>query len=215
MIKTSILTLLMMYSIGTSAFSENPLKYNLECIDVISSECKSISKFNANVNKVDQVKINRIIEIRNVLITQYSEYKNLSNKQFLNEVVIALYNAEVEFNISYKLLISMTATESGFNPKAVSRVGSTGLLQIYPRMWKDLSKTYRLNSVSGSINAGAFIINEYYYNRCNKSLNCTIKSYNIGITNHKKNKSQDAASRYMVKVIKNYPGKRIVLVANK
>lgn len=103
-------------------------------------------------------------------------------------------------------LIALAGIESSFNDKAVSQLKfdpAIGLTQIRPKVW-NINPT-ELSTVDGQIKHAAHILKTYHQKT--GSIESAIKSYNVGITNFRNGKKQEAAHRYLTKFnteLKNY-----------
>jgi len=55
------------------------------------------------------------------------------NKSKLKHILIYTYGLCIEYNVPYKTVLSVIQVESSWNPKAKSKAGARGLMQIMPR----------------------------------------------------------------------------------
>ena len=72
-----------------------------------------------------------------------------------------IYEASAKYSLDPTLLLSVMATESGFNYKAVSPFGAIGLLQIIPTYHKEKTTQAALFDPKHNIMVGAQIVREY------------------------------------------------------
>ena len=72
-----------------------------------------------------------------------------------------IYEASAKYSLDPTLLLSVMATESGFNYKAVSPFGAIGLLQIIPHYHKEKTTQAALFDPKHNIMVGAQIVREY------------------------------------------------------
>jgi soluble lytic murein transglycosylase-like protein len=80
-------------------------------------------------------------------------------------------------------ILAMIATESSFNPKAVSKLKrdpAIGLTQIRPGAWRHKIKRHELNDVENQIKYGAEILAHNYKKLQDKHL--ALHAYNLGLT---------------------------------
>src|SRR5262249_30880101 len=76
------------------------------------------------------------------------------------------------------LVLAMIATESAFNPKAVSSAGALGLMQVMPQWKKVLGIDGDLQDVELSIRYGLQILG--FYSEMYKDLEMALTAYNRG-----------------------------------
>ncbi|MDQ7003743.1 MAG: transglycosylase SLT domain-containing protein [Ghiorsea sp.] len=80
------------------------------------------------------------------LTQQSSKDFNFNTYQRNKEIFLPLINAAAkQYQIDPHLLHAIIDTESAFNPRAVSRVGATGLMQLMPKTAKGLGVNDRFN----------------------------------------------------------------------
>jgi len=77
------------------------------------------------------------------------------------ELIEAIYDASVTFEIPYRLIIALIFMESSFNPYAVSYADCVGLMQINPAVhtWFDAERQFE---VRYNIMSGGRILRKYY-----------------------------------------------------
>ncbi|UCF94376.1 MAG: lytic transglycosylase domain-containing protein [Desulfobacterales bacterium] len=94
-------------------------------------------------------------------------------------------NASKDFGVAFPLLKAIIKAESNFNPRAVSKKGAKGLMQIMPQNFEllDIEDPY---DPSQNIMAGARYFKQLY-DRFNGKLALTLAAYNAG---------PDAVERY-------------------
>jgi len=89
-------------------------------------------------------------------------------------------NASKEFNVDSRLLKAMIKAESDFDPRAVSRKGAMGLMQIMPENFKMLNLKNPFDPWQ-NIRAGAQYFKQLY-KRFNGKLALSLAAYNAGPT---------------------------------
>ncbi|MGD9042508.1 MAG: lytic transglycosylase domain-containing protein [Desulfobacterales bacterium] len=89
-------------------------------------------------------------------------------------------NASKEFNVDSRLLKAMIKAESDFDPRAISRKGAMGLMQIMPENFKMLNIDNPFDPWQ-NIRAGARYFKELY-ERFNGKLALSLAAYNAGPT---------------------------------
>jgi soluble lytic murein transglycosylase len=88
--------------------------------------------------------------------------------------------ASKEFNVDSRLLKAMIKAESDFDPRAISRKGAMGLMQIMPENFKMLNLKNPFDPWQ-NIRAGAQYFKKLY-ERFNGKLALTLAAYNAGPT---------------------------------
>jgi soluble lytic murein transglycosylase len=89
-------------------------------------------------------------------------------------------NASKEFNVDSRLLKAMIKAESDFDPRAISRKGAMGLMQIMPENFKMLNIENPFDPWQ-NIRAGAQYFKKLY-KRFNGKLALSLAAYNAGPT---------------------------------
>jgi soluble lytic murein transglycosylase len=89
-------------------------------------------------------------------------------------------NASKEFNVDSRLLKAMIKAESDFDPRAISRKGAMGLMQIMPENFKMLNLDNPFDPWQ-NIRAGAQYFKKLY-KRFNGKLALSLAAYNAGPT---------------------------------
>ena len=89
-------------------------------------------------------------------------------------------NASKEFNVDSRLLKAMIKAESDFDPRAISRKGAMGLMQIMPENFKMLDLQNPFDPWQ-NIRAGAHYFQQLY-ERFNGKLALSLAAYNAGPT---------------------------------
>lgn len=87
-------------------------------------------------------------------------------------------------NLSPRLLMAVSCHESSCNPKAVSKKGAVGFMQIMPATWGHSRK--ELRDYRFSLVRGAEILAQYRDDKCNGNLKCALEMYNVGEGNYAK-----------------------------
>lgn len=101
------------------------------------------------------------------------------------------------------VLASLISAESDFISNARSRVGAFGPAQIRRELWQGFCYGANLNDPADNISCAAQILT-YFTDRCG-SLECALKSYNVGYKNHSHANAYyvAAGNRYVDKVKRN------------
>lgn len=90
----------------------------------------------------------------------------------------AIEDAAAEYQLDPNLLAAMAFKESAFNPRAVSRRGAQGILQLMPRTARYLGVTNAFD-VRQNVFGGARYVRELL-DRFDGDLEKTLASYNLG-----------------------------------
>ena len=89
-------------------------------------------------------------------------------------------NASQQYGVSFPLLKAIIKAESGFDPRAVSKKGAKGLMQIMPENFKPLGIKDPFDP-SQNIHAGARYFKQMY-DRFNGKIALSLAAYNAGPT---------------------------------
>jgi soluble lytic murein transglycosylase-like protein len=129
-----------------------------------------------------QMKSPRYETVRKKVAFMFKKYPKAA--RFYNEAELAYWVDESSrlYDVPYELLLSKAAVESSLNPKAVSRKGALGLMQIMPNIHGNTRK--ELFDYRVSLMSAAKVISRYR-DACG-GLRCAVESYNVGITAHRK-----------------------------
>jgi soluble lytic murein transglycosylase len=147
---------------------------------------------------IQDVEVKKDIE-EILAITKHSKNYYLINRvgKFAQKYnVISLANFPVINNINLgelkekSLVMSIIKQESGFNKKALSRVGATGFMQLMPKTAKDVSRRLKIpyskyklrRDAKYNIKLGSYYMN-YLLKNFDGSYVLAIASYNAGMTN--------------------------------
>src|SRR5574343_1151508 len=115
--------------------------------------------------------------VQHVLDTQYKDYRKP------RDLARHIWRASKANNIDPLLLTSLAAQESGFNPRAVSKAGAVGIVQVVPKHWG--TSRAKMLDYRKALHKGAEII-RMYSDLCKGDMKCAIHSYNVGITAYRR-----------------------------
>ena len=113
-------------------------------------------------------------------------------------------NASQQYGVAFPLLKAIIKAESGFNPRAVSKKGAKGLMQIMPQNFKLLGIKDPFDP-SQNINAGARYFKQMY-DRFGK-LALSLAAYNAGpkaVERYKTVPPYEETEEYVKRVLKFY-----------
>jgi soluble lytic murein transglycosylase-like protein len=89
-------------------------------------------------------------------------YNNLAD-----EIVRASLNSAKKYHLSAILILAIAKTESEFDINAVSKIGARGLMQVNPKVWKDIlikrgiiSNEFELHDPTKNIESGCLILRD-------------------------------------------------------
>ncbi len=88
--------------------------------------------------------------------------------------------AAKKYKVDYRLVKAIIKTESCFNPKAVSRVGAQGLMQLMPKTATSLGVTKSFNATQNIMGGTKYI--KRLLNRFNQNTQHALAAYNAGPT---------------------------------
>lgn len=91
-----------------------------------------------------------------------------------------ILKASREHGVSYSLIKAMIKVESNFNPKAISRMGAKGLMQIMPKNMKDLNITDPFDPYENIMGGTCYI--KRMLKRFDGQLLMALAAYNAGPT---------------------------------
>ncbi len=114
-------------------------------------------------------------------------------------------NASQQYGVSFPLLKAIIKAESGFDPRAVSKKGAKGLMQIMPENFKPLGIKDPFDP-SQNIHAGARYFKQMY-DRFKGKLSLSLAAYNAGPTAVERYKTippYEETEAYVERVLKFY-----------
>jgi len=114
-------------------------------------------------------------------------------------------NASQQYDVSFPLLKAIIKAESDFDPRAVSKKGAKGLMQIMPENFKPLGITDPFDP-SQNIHAGARYFKQMY-DRFKGKLSLSLAAYNAGPTaveHYKTVPPYEETEEYVKRVLKFY-----------
>ena len=131
---------------------------------------------------------NGVMHFTNAPTSNQHEYKvylkeriSVSTKfHATDQYATLISNASKEFNVDSRLLKAMIKAESDFDPRAISRKGAMGLMQIMPENFKMLNIENPFDPWQ-NIRAGAQYFKKLY-KRFNGKLALSLAAYNAGPT---------------------------------
>ncbi len=106
------------------------------------------------------------------------EKKNVTHRDSTKEYDDIISKASRQYGVSFPLLKAIIKAESGFDPRAVSKKGAKGLMQIMPENFKPLGIKDPFDP-SQNIHAGAHYFKQMY-DRFNGKLALSLAAYNAG-----------------------------------
>ena len=133
------------------------------------------------------VKILLIICLWMVSAITVSAAKQTNYKENIQEIITEV--AE-EYEIAPSLILAMAQVESNMNPRAVSKTGDYGLMQINKVNHEWLEKELGITDwfdVRQNVEAACYIVNwlRYNYEEC-QDVYCCLMAYNMGVGNARK-----------------------------
>lgn len=114
-------------------------------------------------------------------------------------------DAQKKYGIEFSLIKAIIKVESGFNPRAVSRVGATGLMQIMPTNYASLSVNDPFNPMD-NIMGGALYL-QRLLRRYENKLPLALAAYNAGpeaVDRYKQIPPYKETQNYVKKVMETY-----------
>ena len=139
---------------------------------LLDPQLKSV---NASIIKESpQVSLNRALEEAAALQSNITTPKTSTKSQVLNVV----NQISKKYNVDEKLVQALIKQESGFNPKARSKAGAMGLMQLMPSTAKNLGVQDPYNmvqNVEGGVKYLKSMLNKY-----NGNVILALAAYNAG-----------------------------------
>lgn len=143
----------------------------------------------------EAVKLEAEIDKLTALVT--SKYK--IKKDEAKAIVLLAKKYEKPVFPKAKDILAIIGIESSFNSTAVSSLKkdpAVGLMQVRPGVWGIAASSLR-NDVNKQIEFGSDILHKYFNKLKDKS--DAVRAYNIGLTNFRNGKQEDAQMRYLDK----------------
>lgn len=171
----------------------------------------SVSAVHADIYRyIDE---NGVMHFTNTPTSHVHEYKlyvkektTLSRKFYAPDKYDRLIsNASAQTGVDSRLLKAMIKAESDFNPRAISKKGAMGLMQIMPENFKMLDLQNPFDPWQ-NIRAGARYFRQLY-KRFNGKLALTLAAYNAGPTavdRYKKIPPYEETEEYVRRVLRYY-----------
>lgn len=151
----------------------------------------------------DYLERSRISQEKKAL-TQYIVATTKNSKKSLTvskakQIIDWVYEYSAIHGTDPLLVLAMMRNESGFSPKATSKYGAKGLLQVVPRYHREKLQGRNPYDVSTNIDVGIQVLKEYLEQNNNK-VPPTLKKYSGGSKNYftKVAKTHKEMSRYLV-----------------
>ncbi len=128
-----------------------------------------------------------------------------SNKYSTSKYDHFISEASIKYGISFKLLKALIKVESNFNPKAVSKAGAMGLMQIMPENFEALKITNPFNPRE-NILGGTLYLKQLMI-RFEGKLPLVLAAYNAGpttVARYKKIPPIKETENYVRKIMTSY-----------
>lgn len=175
LIKVFVLVLiLLVLPVNVTLFSY-PASDNYESTKYFGDD-EGKDRIELNVTAVEK------IEIRTVAtIDTKKQNKPKTSEQLYYPIVVKI---SLKYEVDPLLVKAVIVAESGFNPKAVSRVGAQGLMQLMPRTAKELGVVDSFNpehNIDGGVKYLKKLLDKYQGN-----VEIALAAYNAGCRNVRK-----------------------------
>jgi len=129
----------------------------------------------------------------------------VTNKYSTSKYDHFISEASIRYGVSFPLLKALIKIESNFNPKAVSKAGAMGLMQIMPENFEALKITNPFNPRENILGGTLYL--KQLMNRFEGKLPLALAAYNAGPTKverYKKIPPIKETENYVMKIMKSY-----------
>lgn len=206
---------------GAKVFAENDGRdfLNLTAQEIFKNHNKSELFASQGLKEHLAIMVTNILnDQKDYLSTFNFLYSGLSksyltpSRQVLNALFPRPYLAKIKqysSEIDSMVLLSLIRQESAFNPRAMSRVGATGLMQLMPATARSIRKDVsasQLEEPAVNLQIGIKYFN-YLYSKFDQNLVYTLIAYNAGETKLRQWKSKVFNNPSMIHMIESIPYK--------
>lgn len=136
-----------------------------EAIAVEASHQRALSYLNYEEDLSAQSQADKVAEIQRNAIQFLSEHFTRANKEDISKAVSQAFITGKKYDIDPLLILSIIAAESSFNPKAKSKAGAKGLMQVHARVhaakFKRFGGVKAVHDIQAGIEVGTQILREY------------------------------------------------------
>ena len=129
----------------------------------------------------------------------------VSNKYSTSKYDHFISEASIKYGVSFSLLKALIKVESNFNPKAVSKAGAMGLMQIMPENFDALKITNPFNPRENILGGTLYL--KQLMTRFEGKLPLALAAYNAGpsrVARYKKIPPIEETENYVKKIMKSY-----------
>ena len=129
----------------------------------------------------------------------------VSNKYSTSKYDHFISEASIRYGVSFPLLKALIKVESNFNPKAVSKAGAMGLMQIMPENFEALKITNPFNPRENILGGTLYL--KQLMTRFEGKLPLALAAYNAGpsrVARYKKIPPIEETENYVKKIMKSY-----------
>jgi len=129
----------------------------------------------------------------------------VSNKYSTSKYDHFISEASIKYGISFNLLKALIKVESNFNPKAVSKAGAMGLMQIMPENFEALKITNPFNPRENILGGTLYL--KQLMTRFEGKLPLVLAAYNAGptkVARHEKIPPIKETENYVRKIMTSY-----------
>ena len=129
----------------------------------------------------------------------------VSNKYSTSKYDHFISEASIKYGVSFSLLKALIKVESNFNPKAVSKAGAMGLMQIMPENFDALKITNPFNPRENILGGTLYL--KQLMTRFEGKLPLALAAYNAGpnrVARYKKIPPIEETENYVKKIMESY-----------
>ena len=156
-----IIIVVRMYKIETTVNANNVY------VEHIQTDIKELNK-NVDVlaEKALNDELNKVIEDTEKIYKMIFELKPTIEEKLAEKLSSSIVEKSLKYELEPELVTAIILKESSFNPKAKSKVGCKGLMQVYPKFHKEKLKVRNiipkdLYNIDHNIDVGCEILREY------------------------------------------------------
>jgi len=144
--------------------------------DVLDEHTSSILRIESQLDRLEHVVSSNAAE--EVIFLKIFILKSSIDKELAHDIARVVHKQSRVFKRDPNLILAMMRVESHFDPKAISSVGATGLMQVMPQWKEQLGIAGDLTDIETNVKYGLQIL--AFYDEMYKDLETALSAYNRG-----------------------------------